>query len=153
MKHKHNWEAMFRRTWSGYRLMWAGYIGHGPYAPEHVPKHIKEFLSVHGSHGNYIVKRHEKDDGCVGAAYGLLYKMKRTEDEVHTEPGEKAIDTYVTFYVPDPRECVHCGDPIDEEYSDAVGEDLCEDCYMEKYSSSYDEDRAAERRQMGLVDF
>jgi hypothetical protein len=80
-------------------------------------------------------------------------RNERTEDEVHTEPGEKAIDTYVTFYVPDPRECVYCGDPIDEEYSEAVSEDLCEDCYMEKYNRYDDGERAAERRQMGLVDF
>lgn len=52
-----------------------------------------------------------------------------------------------------PRKCVYCGDTIDEEYSEQIGEDLCEDCYMENYAGHYDEDRAAERRQMGLVDF
>jgi hypothetical protein len=51
------------------------------------------------------------------------------------------------------RGCVYCGDPIDEEYSEAVEEDLCEDCYMERYNRYDDGERAAERRQMGLVDF
>ena len=55
------------------------------------------------------------------------------------------------------RKCESCRDEIpadwDERDNTRNGEDLCEDCWMEKYNRYDDGEAVAERRQMGLCNF